>query len=291
MSLRLQMLQVARLAPRVLEDATELVGNFLRNQQNPDGGFRDKSGNSDLYYTVFGIDASLALQLELDKAPLQAYIASFGTGEALGFVHLCSMIRCRAFVGFESGQIEAFLERLNTYRTPDGGFHPNRGFTQSTVYGNFLAYGAYQDLGQSVPDALRLVQSFKHLETGDSWANERCVKTGSTTATAAAVTVLRDQGMPVNGSVDDWLVARFHAMGGFLAAPQAPVPDLLSTATALHALAALEVPFGPFKELCLDYIDTLWTNEGSFYGHWQEETLDCEYTYYALLALGHLSVG
>ena len=41
----------------------------------------------------------------------------------------------------------------------------------------------------------------------------------------------------------------------------------------------------------LDFIDTLWTNEGSFYGHWQEETLDCEYTYYALLALGHLSVG
>ena len=28
-----------------------------------------------------------------------------------------------------------------------------------------------------------------------------------------------------------------HPMGGFLAAPQAPIPDLLSTATALHALS------------------------------------------------------
>jgi prenyltransferase beta subunit len=97
--------------------------------------------------------------------------------------------------------------------------------------------------------------------------------------------------MPISDDVSQWLVSRLHPMGGFLAAPQAPVPDLLSTATALHALAGLEVPFKPFKELSLDFIDSLWTNEGSFYGHWQEETLDCEYTYYALLALGHLSVG
>ena len=37
-----------------------------------------------------------------------------------------------------------------------------------------------------------------------------------------------------------------------------------------------------------DYLDTLW-NGTSFYGHWAEEELDVEYTFYALLALGHLS--
>ena len=55
MSLRLEMLQVARVAPAVLGDATELVRNFLASQQNPDGGFRDRDGESDLYYTVFGL--------------------------------------------------------------------------------------------------------------------------------------------------------------------------------------------------------------------------------------------
>ena len=49
------MLQVARVAPKVLGDATELVRNFLASQQNPDGGFRDRDGESDLYYTVFGL--------------------------------------------------------------------------------------------------------------------------------------------------------------------------------------------------------------------------------------------
>lgn len=285
------MLQVARLAPRVLEDATELVAAFVQGQQNPDGGFRDKSGQSDLYYSVFGLDAALALQVDLDKSLLRSYLSPFADGKDLDFVHLCSLIRCRSIAGFESGQEARLAASLASYRAEDGGFHPKAGSTLSTVYANFLAYAAYQDLGQSVPDALSLVQSFKHLETENSWANERHVTIGSTTATAAAVSVLLDQGMPIHQGVSDWLTARVHPMGGFLAAPQAPVPDLLSTATALHALAGMEVPFKPFKELCLDFIDSLWTNEGSFYGHWQEETLDCEYTYYALLALGHLSVG
>ena len=46
----------------------------------------------------------------------------------------------------------------------------------------------------------------------------------------------------------------------------------------------------PAPETCLDFIDTLWTARGGFFGHWEDTHLDCEYTYYALLALGHLSL-
>ena len=44
MSIRLEMLQVARLAPKMLGDATELVTKFVRAQQNADGGFKDRKG-------------------------------------------------------------------------------------------------------------------------------------------------------------------------------------------------------------------------------------------------------
>ena len=64
MSLRLEMLQVARLAPKVLGDSTELIREFLIHQQNSDGGFKDRAGKSDLYYTVFGMDTLLAIQSE-----------------------------------------------------------------------------------------------------------------------------------------------------------------------------------------------------------------------------------
>lgn len=289
------MLQVARLAPRVLGKATESIAAFLKSQQNSDGGFRDKSTNkstnSDLYYTLFGIDASLALQIELDKERIRCYLHKFGNGEALDFVHFCSLIRCRSAMGFEKSQAKIFSNRLAQFRAADGGFHPKPNSSESTAYANFLGYSAAQDLGETIPNLRGLIRSFKHLETQNSWANERRIKVGSTTATAAAVCVLRDLQMPIGEAVGHWLSDRLHPMGGFLAAPQSPIPDLLSTATALHALAAMEVSFEPFKEKCLDFIDTLWTNEGAFYGHWQEETLDCEYTFYALLALGHLSVG
>ena len=46
--------------------------------------------------------------------------------------------------------------------------------------------------------------------------------------------------------------------------PGAPMPDLLSTATALHALAGLHADLAPIKEPCLDFLDTLWSSRGGF---------------------------
>ena len=75
-----------------------------------------------------------------------------------------------------------------------------------------------------------------------------------------------------------------------MAGDSVPIPDLLSTATALHALAGSDVSFEHLKEPTLDFLDSLWSSKGGFYGNWSEDVLDCEYTYYGLLALGHLSL-
>ena len=68
------------------------------------------------------------------------------------------------------------------------------------------------------------------------------------------------------------------------------MPDLLSTAVTLHALDGLQSDFAKLRDPILDYIDTLWTADGGFHGNWSDDTLDIEYTYYGLLALGHLAV-
>ena len=292
MSLRLEMLQVARLAPRILNDSAELVRGFLLRQLNNDGGFADRSGKSDLYYTVFGLDGLIALQAEIPLEKLRPYAESFAAGEYLDFIHLCCLARVRAALGLRSDGVDrAILERVKQFRSSDGGFNLQPGQSHGTVYACFLAFGAHQDLGCEMPGALRVVQCLKGLETNDgAWANNRGAEAGSTSATAAAVTLLRNLSMPVNASVGDWLMARHHPQGGFLAAPEAPMPDLLSTATTLHALAGMEAPLEVVREDCLDFIDTLWTNQGAFHGHWGDEYPDCEYTFYALLALGHLSL-
>jgi len=215
--------------------------------------------------------------------------------QKLDYVHLCAFARCCGSIWdnkscefLEMG--EAIALRLEQFRTPDGGFNPRLGAKFGTAYGAFLGLGAYQDLGLPFPQPLELVRSLKFLETPDgAWANEREVPLGSTNATAAAVAVLRNLQMPINQAVGDWLMRMASPQGGFKAAAQAPIPDLLSTATALHALAGLDRDLSPIKEQTLDFVDSLWTNEGSFHGNWTEDTLDCEYTFYGLLALGHLS--
>jgi len=88
----------------------------------------------------------------------------------------------------------------------------------------------------------------------------------------------------------DWLLARRHPAGGFVAAPDTPLPDLLSTAVALHALDDLEIPWRQWRETTLDFIDSLWTAEGAFHGSWADDQPDAEYTFYGLVALGHASV-
>jgi len=301
------MLQVARLAPRLLKDSSDLVRSFLLRQQNEDGGFKDRSGRSDLYYTVFAIDGLLALQSEPTKERIESYLQSFGDGEGLDFVHLCCLARCRAALAGLSSSSRVpsaiqdtkglmannhnILQRIESYRSRDGGFNSVAGSEHGTAYASFLGFGAYQDLQSGIHEPLGLVQCLKFLETRDgAWGNERHVKIGSTNATAAAVTLLRNLHLPINPAVATWLLAQSHPEGGFRAGPNAPISDLLSTATAVHALAGMETSIEKIKESCLDFVDSLWTNEGAFHGSWADDILDCEYTFYGLLALGHLSL-
>lgn len=295
MSLRLQLLQVARLAPRLLADSTELVRDFYRRQFNPLGAARDRGGHPDLYYTIFAIAGAQALDVPIPGDATRAWLQSHGDGEQLDFVHLGALARCWAALGPDlppAPLIDALLARIEAFRKPDGGYDGDPRLPHGTAYGAFVALGAYQDLGRTPPRILDLVRSLKRLETPDgAWSNAPNLPTGALNATAGAVTLVRHLGFPVNPAVGDWLLAQQHPSGGFLAVPRAPIPDLLSTATALHALACLDrrLP-SQVHERCLDFIDTLWTADGGFHGHWADDHLDAEYTYYGLLALGHLSL-
>jgi prenyltransferase beta subunit len=294
-SLRLEMLQVARVGPKALGESAELVRAFFLRQFSEEGAGRDRDGRPDLYYTIFALAGLQALQMEAPLERVRHYLGGFGDGAGLDFVHLGALARCWAAVGLEempAGLADAILARFEAHRSRDGGYDADITAPSGNAYGCFVALGAYQDLQRPQPEPLRMVQCLKFLETPDSaWGNARGLAAGSTNATAAAVTLLHQLGMPINADVADWLLARVHPQGGFLAMPNAPIPDLLSTATALHALACLEreIP-AAVRERCLDFIDTLWDAAGGFHGHWADDHLDAEYTFYGLLALGHLSV-
>ena len=293
MSLRLEMLQVARLAPRQLGESRDLVAAFLRARSNPDGGFQDRAGASDLYYTVFGLDALIALQETLPTDRTAAFLAAHATVPDLDFVHASCLARGWAALRClpDNAVVDDVIGRLEACRTADGGYATQPGAAHGSAYAAFLALGAYQDLGRELPRPEGVLQSLAALRAADgSYANHPGLPSGMTPSTAAAVMVLRHLGGPQDRDAGMWLLDRCHAGGGFFASPAAPLPDLLSTATALHALSSLHLPLGGLTEPCLDFVDSLWTNRGGFFGTWADDDADCEYTYYALLALGHLSL-
>jgi len=311
-SLRLEMLSHVRAARQALGPAADAVVGFLKSRVGPRGGFRGRGEQDDLYYTVFGLEALLALGAELPGS-LPEYIRSCGAGENLDFVHLTCLARCWADVP-AAAPTEAvcrrMVERLTSFQAPDGGYAQEPGSKHSTAYGCFLAVGAGEDLGPTadrqdeqdvkqescsypanpvrLPGRERLGDVLRQFKTPDGgYANDPNQSNGITPITAGIVVLRRNLGAPKDEAAEDWLRARLAPQGGFVAAPGVPFPDLLSTATALHALRPR--PDDPVSASARRFLDTVWDlSAGGFSAGFLDPVVDCEYTWYGLLALGLL---
>ncbi len=290
---------VSRAAAHLEKDAVASISGFLLDQMNEDGGFRDRAGRSDLYYTVFGMTTLAALGAGFPVGKTWKYLENFENGSGLDFVHLACLVRCRAICRFLRQENDlpdaerSVLTGLERFRVARGGYsHVEEGAERGSVYAAFLAHCAYGDCGLVMPqfdDVVRSVESLKHACGG--FSNENGTVSGSTTATAAALVLLKNAGKKTDPAAVDWLVKRCTDRGGFLAGEDAPVPDLLSTGTALYALRTVGESPGGKEEICREFIDLLWMDDGGFAGSPLDLTTDCEYTFYALLGLGSLVYG
>ncbi len=291
--LREKLLRATCDAPALLDDSTGRVVDFFCNQRNSDGGFCGRGPASDLYYTAFGTGALCAFAAAQAPAT-RAYLEGFGAGADLDFVHLISLSRCWVnLIGAVPDPLrEPMAARLDLYRSADGGFRNRPGERQGSAYGAFLAVGALEDLGSGVADPEAFLAVLAGLRTADGgYANLPGQPVGITTLTGGVVTLLRHFGAPVADETLDWLRARRHPLGGFCPSPEIPLPDLLSTAVALHAL---DDDGGTLQReergACLRFLDTVWDErKAAFCGHVLDRQVDVEYTWYGLLAAGHLA--
>ncbi len=298
MTIRLDMRHAVTKAAEALGDSAEVVRQFLGRRLCEDGGFQGRDGRSDLYYTVFGLEASLALDAEIPCDRVADYLSGFGVGQSLDLVHLASLVRCRANLAeggddaIDAASRRAMISRLMQFRSADGGFSTSPVAERGHVYGSFLALGICQDLQVDDLDPSGVLESVRSLQMPDGgFSNESTMTVSATAATAAAITIFHYLQVPLPASSLQWLAARAAPRGGFCAIPAGPdvaIPDLLSTATALHALTLVGVDLDEIRERNLDYLDGLWDVQGGFHGHPADDVLDCEYTYYGLLSLGDL---
>ena len=266
----------ARCATHGLSDESRSgIAAFIRGQQQPDGGFRGRASASDLYYTHFAVQALDALGEPLPVAALAGYLHNRGSAGGAEFVHLAcqACVSARAQPGRRDDEA---LRRIGQFRAPDGGFREKIGAGSSSAYACFLAVLAHEAQGAALADQEALVASL------------RTMSPHVTTAVAARAMLLAALGAP-EAAAAELHMSRASRKGGFRAAALAPIPDLLSTATALCALSVLGQPLDGLRDPCNEFVESLWHDSGGFGGHWADRTPDCEYTYYALLALGVLA--
>jgi prenyltransferase beta subunit len=276
-------------AKTILNDSATLVADFLRSRLNKDGGFADRNGKSDLYYTAFGIEALLTLQADFVRPKVMNYLDSQDIN-TLDFIHSACLARSlvNLQVHIDKPLSDAILHNIENAKCPDGGFSRD-GLQTADIYGSFFALCAYQDLNTEPPGKKQMLKFIDSLrQKNGAYLNESTSTGGLSSSTAAAITILNSLNAPVSDSTINWLMDRYCEDGGFCAVENIPIPDLLSTATVLHALCVNDVDISRLKQQTLNFLDTLWSSRGAFCGSCADDTLDCEYTYYGLLALGHL---
>ncbi len=288
MTISSDMAEAAGKAKLILGNSTSLVAEFLNGQISPNGGFSDRSQKSDLYYTVFGLGGLMAVGDNFDNSGFYDYINAISPENLPDLVHLASYIRCCALLEMPVNSLN-LAELLTRFITPDGGFDNVLDSKSGNIYSCFLAMGAYHDIDQDLPEKPALLNCIKSLQLENGgFANLHGVSAASVPATAAALVIYHSLGKTPDDEALQWMLEQYDR-GGFIAAEAVGIPDMLSTAVALHSLALNGVYLKPLKNQTLDFIDSLWSNRGGFSGNWLDNTIDCEYTYYGLLALGNLA--
>lgn len=320
MTIHQDMLDAAARGARELGDAMPLK-SFVLNHLCADGGFCGRGKDSDLYYTLFALQALRALGQSVSHDTTQ-YLLRHSTDGAMvqmDLIHVCCLVGCWSCFGMDSLRDSArasLRERVLSFRCDDGGFAVHAGKEHGTAYGCFLALSALEDLGeagvlpggQTAGDLTRSVLRL-HRE-GGGFANEDSLPMAMVPSTAACVVVLAHTAdlSPRETSAGDiagrrrrlmeegvrWLLSQQREEDQGFPAVQGAGSDMLSTATALHAIAAASRVLGQRGGLVEEMHrvgarDYVLHQAGPANQPGQTLLVDCEYLFYGLLALGHLS--
>jgi hypothetical protein len=242
---------------------------YVRGKQHQSGGFMDRAGNPDLYYTLFGCYLSEALGLEEMMPGTRKYVENEISKNGLDQVHLYCAVILASKLDIRNKNVRNMLYRIREGVCAEPDRHGEFRAFMSLLYCYY--YREYRSL---------------YLLTKMPWET-----TGSHTAplpVVAASALLRHSfGKPLAEDVKK-LLGFYNDNGGFKATKETPEPDLLSTAVGLYALRVADYDMRTIKPDCLNFIDSLYT-DGGFGSGILDRTTDIEYTFYGLLALGSLT--
>jgi len=250
-------------------DTLEEMRAFVRGQQTASGGFADRGGKCDLYYSLFGLFVSEALGMHEVVPSLKKYVQEVAMKGKLEGIHWhCAVILYVKLFGV--GAVPPTLR-------PRPKAMGDQEWSRQSSYFLFINLLTFY----YTEDYWRLYQTQRALRKIKPEAEMPCP------VTAANLVLQHSFEIPTNLLVDK-LISFYRKDGSFSAVKQAPVGDLLSTGVALYSLNFIRHDLRILKPDCLEFVDSLYS-EGGFCATLLDQGADVEYTFYGLLALGALS--
>ncbi|HAH25653.1 MAG TPA: hypothetical protein DCL77_18165 [Prolixibacteraceae bacterium] len=268
------------------DQGREEVLQFLLSNQNTDGGFRDRGGRSDLYYSLFGmlmlkgaggkeqgawIKESNPKLVDEAILKLKQFIDSQTTSTVPGFIERCCLVLLQKELKSHR------VSRIQTLWSLGRSFMKER----HSINLSYRSFVLFLTLEAVFPfPFLFKVLSKRMLAQTSLDSHSPCSEI------AAKVFLLKM--LNQDGSKEQELLVSFSCKtGGFKAFSHLGHADMLSTAVALFALIYSEYDIRLFKPSCLSFIQQNYF-EGAFLSGDGDPTADVEYTFYGLLALGEL---
>lgn len=262
-------------------EARQRIKLFVESQLAVEGGFCNKSGCADLYYTSFGLLLSHVLGVDFNKEKMERYLQQIDV-ENLDLVHYAAYMRCCMLCRLAQSKIGFAINALR--REPIRDLESFSSLPNNDIrspYSQFILYSLLEDTSNATN-----FLAFDDYQTPSGYTNIFGSENVSTNATAAALMV---KGQALGYDKSDMGVDQLSEMqlecGGFKAERSTPMPDLLSTATALFALKCYDVE--P-KFSAAEFVEAHWLDSGGFAATVLDSKSDVEYTFYGLLALGTL---
>lgn len=245
------------------------IRSFIVSNQTLKGGFADRGGKCDLYYTLFGYYIAEAFTVTEILEPLKKYVVATVVNENLeGVYRYCGAILYAKLIGLDANTEKLRKLIVSDLILPD---------SNQPEYSEFLGVLALYYL-EDYLNIQRVINQYKRVFSLSSYP---C-------PVVAATAVMF--GMTGNHKEEavDMLKTFYRGKGGFAALHHAPGEDLLSTGVALYALHFLGAELRLIKPDCLTFVDDLYDN-GGFRATQYDSVTDVEYTFYGLLALGSMS--
>ena len=257
-------------APQILDDEmVSEIRSFVIRQQTNEGGFADRGGKTDLYYTLFGIYVAEALSVSNVFEPARNYVINQVHNSHLSGVHLyCGAILYSKLIGSDETSEKLRRQIISDLRIST---------SEQPEYSGFLGILALYYL-EDYRNIQHVVNQYKRSVT---------LKENTPCPVVAANAVIQAMAGKRSSGNAEVLYSFRRENGGFAALHRAPSDDLLSTGVALYTLHFLEADIRLIKPDCLGFIDNLYDN-GGFRSTSEDYMTDVEYTFYGLLALGSM---